>query len=242
MAKKGGSKHIKAIAAPRLWSIQRKSKVFVTKPMPGPHSLETSIPLLVLLRDLLKEVKTVKEAKKVVKAKKVLVDGKIVVDEKRPIGLMDVVSLPSYGKCYRITVDRKGRLKPLEIPKEEENLKILKVVKKMTVDKDRLGLTFHDGSYLELGSEFPVKVGDSVLISLPDRKVLELLPFSVGSTCFVFSGSSSGTVGKIIKIEPSSLRRKSIVEVETEDGKKIATIKDYVIPIGKDNVPRVKML
>lgn len=242
MAKKGGSRHIKAIAAPKLWPIQRKSKIFVAKPTPGPHSLETSIPLLVLLRDILKEVKTIKEAKKVIKAKKVLVDGKAVIDEKRPVGLMDVVSLPSYGKCYRVTVDRKGRLKPIEIPKEEENLKIVKVVKKITTAKDRFGLTFHDGSYLELGSEFPVKVGDSILISLPDRKVVELLPFSVGSICFIFSGSSSGIVGKIIKIEPSSLRRRSIVEVESEDGRKIATIKEYVIPIGKDNTPRVKVL
>jgi small subunit ribosomal protein S4e len=242
MAKKGGSRHIKAIAAPRLWSIQRKSKVFVVKSMPGPHSLEMSIPLLVLLRDLLKEVKTIREAKKVIKTKKVLVDGKAVVDEKRPIGLMDVVSLPSYGKCYRITVDRKGRLKPIEIPKEEENLKIVKVIKKITVGKDKFGLTFHDGSYLELGSEFPVKVGDSVLVSLPDRKAMELLPFSAGSICFVFSGSSSGVIGKIIKIEPSSLKRRSIVEVETEDGKRIATVKDYVIIVGKDNVPKVKVL
>lgn len=242
MAKKGGSKHIKAVAAPRLWPIQRKSKVFVAKPSPGPHSLEASIPLLILLRDMLKEVKTIREAKKVIKAKKILVDGKVVVDEKRPVGLMDVVSLPSYGKCYRITVDRKGRLKPIEIPKEEENLKVVKVVKKITVGKDKLGLTFHDGSYLELGSEFPVKVGDSILVSLPDRKVVELLPFSVGSTCFVFSGSSSGVMGKITKIEPSSLRRRSIVEVETAEGQKVATIKDYVIPVGKDNVSRVKIL
>lgn len=242
MAKKGGSRHIKAIAAPRLWPIQRKSKVFVVKPSPGPHSLETSIPLLILLRDILKEVKTIREAKKVIKAKKVLVDGRVVVDEKRPIGLMDVVSLPAYEKCYRITVDRKGRLKPIEIPKEEENLKVVKVIKKMTVGKDKFGLAFHDGSYLELGSEFPVNVGDSILVSLPDRKVLELLPFSVGSLCFIFSGSSSGVLGKITKIEPSSLRRRSIVEVETEDGRRIATIKDYVIPIGKDNVPKVKVL
>ena len=242
MTKKGGSKHIKAVAAPKLWPIPRKSKVFVVKPRPGPHSLEESIPLLVLLRDLLKEVKTIREAKKVIKSEKVLVDGRVVTDEKRPVGLMDIVSLPSYGKCYRITVGKKGRLKPIEVPKEEENLKIVKVVRKMTVSKDRFGLAFHDGSFFELGSEVSINVGDSILISLPDRNIIELLPFSLGAICLIFSGSSSGTVGKITRIEPSSLRRRSIIEIETQDGQSVATVKDYVIPIGKDNTIRVKIL
>jgi len=233
MAKKGGSRHIKAIAAPKSWPIQRKSKVFVAKPSPGPHSLETSLPLLVILRDFLGEVKNIKEAKKVIKAGKVLVDGKVVKDEKRPIGLMDVISLPDYGKAFRVTVDNKGRLKLIEIPKEEENLKVVKIVGKKSVGKDKLGLCFHDGTYLTVGSELNVKVGDSLLISIPERSIKDVFPLSEGNVCFVTSGSSSGVIGKIKKVQPSSLRRDSIVEVECDDGKVVSTIKEYVLPIGK---------
>ena len=63
MGKKSGSKILKRTMSPTFWQIERKNKRFVTKPSSGPHPSKLSIPLTVLLRDILKLTKTYAETK-----------------------------------------------------------------------------------------------------------------------------------------------------------------------------------
>ncbi|MEM4788723.1 MAG: S4 domain-containing protein, partial [Ignisphaera sp.] len=102
MAKKGGSSHLKRLAAPAFWPILRKEYKWITKPSPGPHLLERCIPLLVLIRDVLKLAENAREAKKIIFDGEVLIDGRVRRDFKFPVGLMDVVSIPKINMYIRI--------------------------------------------------------------------------------------------------------------------------------------------
>ena len=75
MAKRGGTRHLKRHAAPTSWKIRRKKFTWAIKPSPGPHPKERSIPLAVLLRDILGIAENAREAKKIVKAGKIAVTG-----------------------------------------------------------------------------------------------------------------------------------------------------------------------
>ena len=88
------SKHLKRIASPRKWPVSRKTSVWIVKPSSGPHSIENSIPLSIGIRDFLKIAKTSPEARRIIGNGDIFVDGKVTRKYKRPVGLMDVISIP----------------------------------------------------------------------------------------------------------------------------------------------------
>ncbi|MEM1800921.1 MAG: S4 domain-containing protein, partial [Desulfurococcaceae archaeon] len=91
MAKMGGSRHLKALAAPEFWPILRKEYKWTVKPSPGPHPVDRCIPLLILVRDILKYAKTGKEARRLISEGHFAIDGRTVRDYKFPVGIMDII-------------------------------------------------------------------------------------------------------------------------------------------------------
>ncbi len=43
------SKHLKKYAAPTSWPVTRKDRVYITKTMPGPHSIQQSLNIALIL-------------------------------------------------------------------------------------------------------------------------------------------------------------------------------------------------
>ena len=64
-------KHLKRLRVPGFWNVPRKANKWVTRPRPGAHRLLESIPLAVVLRDVLKAAATGGEAKTIVKSRSV---------------------------------------------------------------------------------------------------------------------------------------------------------------------------
>ncbi|MFH1520663.1 MAG: 30S ribosomal protein S4e [Candidatus Micrarchaeota archaeon] len=193
MAKRGGTKHLKRIASPKAIPVHdRKAKTWMTKSIAGPHPKKKAIPLGVLVRDVLKVATTMREAKRILSNRLVEVDGRVRTEEKFPVGLMDVVSFPKISKNFRITVDRKGRLIPTEITKDNAASKICKVIKKHTVSGGKLTYTFHDGKNM-IGDNH-LHVGDSVLVTLPDGKLKNHLKRDIGSRCLIMEGTHAGKI------------------------------------------------
>lgn len=193
MAKRGGTKHLKRIAAPKAVPVtDKKERVWMVQPSAGPHPKKHSIPLAVLLRDVLKVAPTLREVRMVLSGRMVLIDGKARTDEKFPVGLMDVVSFPKSGKSYRIMVDWKGRLVPAEVGKEEASRKILRVVRKHTIRGGKTSLTLHDGR--NMPGDNHVKVGDSLVVSLPKAEMKAHLKRDKGARCLVVEGKHAGSV------------------------------------------------
>jgi small subunit ribosomal protein S4e len=241
LGKKGGSTVLKRKPAPRPWPIHRKEFVWVVKPTPGPHSLESCLPLTLILRDILGVAKTRKEAKLIAAQGKVHVDGKIRRDDKFPTGLMDVISLPDIDKRYRILPSQKGLiLHP--ISKEEASFKLCRIENKRVLKNGHRQLNLHDGSNVlvkvadpKIPQEDVYGTFDTVKLSLPDRQILEHVKMKKGNFAVITGGKNMGRYGKIVEIEEvkAKKRKDAIVTIEDEKGNRYQTILNFVFAIGE---------
>jgi small subunit ribosomal protein S4e len=192
------------------------------KPGPGPHPSRFSLPLALFLREGLGLTSTLAETKKVLAERKVLVDGRVRTGYRFPLGLLDLVTLPSLGTSFLISVDRNGRLFPL--PVQEASSKLCRVEGKRTVRGGKIQLSLHDGKTV-VGDYGEFRVGDAVRISLPDYRVLERIPLQPGSWALVRGGKNVGRAGRIVSVEGGR------VELES-DGERFQAPLEYVIPTG----------
>ncbi len=237
MGKRGGKKHLKRIASPKAVPVHdKKEHVWIVKPSPGPHPEKHALPLGVVVRDILKLARTKKEARKILSGRMVMIDGRVRTDEKFPVGLMDVVSLPKSNRYYRISVDRKGRLVPAEIKKEDASSKILRVVGKHAVRGGKTSLAFHDGRNM-LG-DLHVMVGDSLVVSLPAAKLQKHLKRGADSRCLVMEGKHAGTIVKLKEIIERKGGKPPEALVQAESGEFVTVAKylfvvDEAFKVGK---------
>lgn len=184
MAKKGPKRHLKRLAAPVRWELPRKIHKFTVRPLPGAHPMSESLPLLLIVRDILKYADNAREAKKIIKMGKVLVDGRVRKEEKLPVGLMDVVSLPDANENYRVLFDRKGRIKLK--PTENPDVKLCKIKNKTVIKGGHIQLNLHDGRNIVIKVSDPTKAeedvyktGDTLLISIPEQEIKAHIPLKL---------------------------------------------------------------
>ena len=223
------SKHMKRLAAPRALRIQRKDRVWTTKASPGPHPLKQSIPLLTLVRDYLKLCDLQKEAKRIIAHGEILVDGTKRQNHKFPCGFMDIVSLPTLKKDYRIVFDRKGTLAVVPISTAEAEWKLCRIQHKTVMKNNTIQLNLHDGNNM-IVKKGDYNTGDVLRISLADKKILDVFPFKKGTVSMITGGGHVGQIANIetVEIVPSSKPNLAIMKSDVE----FHTIVDYVFPIG----------
>lgn len=223
------SQHLKRVAAPRSWPITRKTSKWVAKPSPGPHSEEYGMPLIVVLRDLLHVADNAKEIKHILHEGKVLVDGKVRKDHHFPIGLFDVITIPDINAGYRVMIGDDAKFKL--VPVSDANAKLLKIVNKTTVRGGKTQLNFHDGTTMLADNSYHAK--DSIVLSVPEKKIAQHLAYAVGSTVIITGGKHAGTVGKIkeIRIIKSTTPNRITISASTGD---FDTVERYIFVVGKD--------
>ncbi|MBO3800274.1 MAG: 30S ribosomal protein S4e [Candidatus Brockarchaeota archaeon] len=232
MARKGGSKSLKRYAAPTpMQVVSVKEKKFITRPEPGPHRLKLSLPLQVVVRDLLKIAETGREARNIIKRSLILVDGVVRTSHKFPVGLMDVVSIRELDKHYRMLVDSKGRLTPVESSIEESSMKICRINKKYLY-RGKIMLATEDGRTFETYDN-SLNVGGSLLVKIPEGTVVDKAPLAQGYVAYVFSGKHAGSIGVVKSISESSLLRDSTVKIAI-NSREVNTIRDYVMVVGRE--------
>lgn len=240
MGKKGKTARLKRKPAPRFWPIHRKELPWILKPSSGSHSLESCLPLTLVLRDILGVAQTRKESKMILTEGKVLVDGKIIRQDDFPVGLMDVISMPSADKYYRVLPSHKGLvLNP--ISKEEANFKLLRVEDKTTV-KNGVQIALHDGSNMLVkvaDPKKPIEVAygtfDILKVNFADKQVASTLKTKEGNLAVITGGKNVGKSGKIVEIEKTEAkkRRQALVVVEDTQGVRYQTILDFIFSIGE---------
>jgi len=219
--------HIKRYSVPKYWKIGKKGKKFAIAPRAGPHKKEKCIPLLVVIRDLLKLSENAREARKIIKSGEVLVDKKARKDPNYPLGLMDVLEIPSMNKAFRASVDRHG-LFLAGIKPEESKIKLCRIQNKRTLRGGVFQINLHDGR--NISSEKNVyRTNDSLLIELPSQKILKHFRFDKNSPALIISGKNIGVQGKIKEIfDRKTMLESSRVVLQTKDGE-IETVKEYVL-------------
>lgn len=247
MAKMGGSRHLKRLAAPAFWPILRKEYKWVVKPCPGPHPIERSLPLLVLIRDVFGYAETAREARRIIVEGKVWIDGTPRKNYKFPVGLMDVISFPDIDEHYRMVPYPTKYLWPIRIPKDEANLKLVRIENKTTVKGGHIQLNLHDGRNILIRVSNPTKpeedvfkTMDSLLIRVPSQEIVMHIPFEIGSYAVVIGGRNVGRFGKIIEVQKGMGRERTLVTLEDDEGHRFQTILSYVFIVGKDK-PVIKL-
>ena len=216
--------HLKTITAPRQWNVLRKDNVYITRPNPGAHSLEFALSVDTFLKTVLNVTKTKKESKFMLTHQGVKVNGKPKRDVNHQVGFLDIVSLPGDKTHYLCTINNKGLLSHKEVSKLET---IVKVRSKSLQKKGKVQLNTLNGINLLLDPKTAskYKVGDSLLISLPDHKVLEHIPRAKGNTVFVYTGKHAGKKGTIEEIKDKIITIKSGKET-------FETYKEYALVTG----------
>ena len=218
--------HLKRIAAPRTWKLNRKEHKFTLRPNCGAHSLDNGLALGVILRDHLGVVSTMSEAEKLLNNNEILIDGKRKKDRKTIVGLFDRLTISKLGLNYELSLNDKGRLIVSEISPEESSVKILKVIGKTVLPKNKIQLNLYDGK--NIFYDQPVKVGDSVLISLPDLKIKGILPLKEGANVFLVKGKHAGSKGILKSIKDES------AHYVDNDKNEVETSKRYLFVLNKN--------
>ena len=226
MAKKGGTYHTKRLAIAKAIPVSdKKVHKFMMSTAPGPHGRAKAIPLGVLLREILGITKSAHESRKILNTKQVFVDGKARKDERFPIGLMDLVSFPKAHKTYRIEVNKKSQLIPVEV--KSTTSKIGKVIGKHTVRKGKITITLHDGR--NISADNNVRVGDSVVISVPDQKISKVLKFEQGAKCLIVEGKHAGAIATLQEIH--ARKEGSWPEAKLKGAEEFVTVAKYLLVI-----------
>ncbi|MGC8606581.1 MAG: 30S ribosomal protein S4e [Vulcanisaeta sp.] len=229
-------RHLRRYQAPEWWPISTKEAVWAVRPSPGPHSIETSLPLAILIRDVLKYAKTLREARYVIGKGLIRVDGEVRRNYKYPVGLMDVVEIIPTGEVYRMVPHPTKFLWPIPISQEEARYKLCRIENKTVVKGGQIQLNLHDGRNMQLpydeGSKYSTL--DTVLIDLTENKIVDAVKLEVGVLGLIVRGNNVGYYGKITEIIQTYRKRRSSVTIRTDDGKDIRTIIDYLFAVGKD--------
>ncbi|RLG14103.1 MAG: 30S ribosomal protein S4e [Candidatus Nanohalarchaeota archaeon] len=227
--------HLKRITAPDDYRQKKKELKFSTAVCPGPHKAEKSIPLAIVLRDILHYAAIGKEAKRIVSKREILVDAKPRTNHKYGVGFMDIISIPKTGEFFRVVIKDK-KLILSRINKKEADLKICKITGKSKIKKGIVQLHFHDGRNISLDSKDKnvanYKVSDSLAISLPKQEIKQHLPLGKDACVMITEGKNKGIIGTVSLIKQSKGFKPDSYTVKTKDEEHI-TIKPYIFVIGK---------
>lgn len=241
MARMGSRRHLKRLASPDFWPILRKGKKWAVKPSAGPHPISRSIPLLVVVRDILGLAETAREARKVISEGHIKVDGKVRRNYKYPVGLMDVIEIVDTQEYFRVTPVPVKVMALVPIPKEEAGFKICRIENKTTVNGGHLQLNLHDGRNVlirvsdpENPEEDVYRTMGSVRISLPNNELIEYYPLEEGVPVIVIGGRNVGRVAKLISIAEGMRHYRKQVELEDFKGNRFFTTLDKIMVIGRE--------
>ena len=217
-----------------------KARKWIVSPRPGPHKKFGSIPLLIIVRDFLRLADNASEAKKIIKSKEMFVDGKPKLDYRYPVGLFDSIEVPKIDKQFRVVPSKRG-FDLIEISKQDSKQKLCRINGKTMTKNGILQLNLHDGKNIisDKKTKTDYNTGDSLLIELPNQKIIEHLKMDKGMLSIITAGQNRGTIAKIKEIIIRRTREPNKIICE-KNGKDFEAITDYVFVVGKTK-PEIKV-
>lgn len=227
-----GKNHLIRLAAPKIWQIDRKKTKFITKPVPGPHGMQSGMPVNTVLKEILNYAATTKEVKKILNTNEVKIDGVARKDFRFPVGVFDTLEFPSINEQFRILLNKIGHLDLIKIKKEEASVKPSKIVGKTMVN-GKLQLNLYDGKNILVNSG-NYNIGDSVLLSLPDQKITKHLKLDKKASIFLVGGKHTGEIGHVEDIIQNKIIYKD------QKGNLVETSKEYAFVVG-DSKPLITL-
>jgi small subunit ribosomal protein S4e len=216
--------------------IAKKVHKFVYNTMPGPHPKMYSLPLGVVLRDVMKLCDNGREVNFVLQRGDILIDGKPRRHAHFPVGLMDVISIPRIQKYWRVLPKLGGGILMHETTEAESKFKLCQIVDKRYVNGGKLQLNLHDGRNVVIFPEDPnfgaYKTRGTLKIEVPSQKILEYYPMSTNSPALIVRGHNTGIAGTIKDIVKRYGHNASVSRIETAAGSSFNTAYAYTFVVG----------
>jgi len=213
--------YVKIQRIEKFWPVPRKGKTYVAS---ATHNNHDSIPLIIVMRDILKLLKTKKELKKLLNEKIILINGKEIRECSYPVGLFDILSLKSLNKNYKVNLNKTKKMAFEEILDKEINKKTLKILGKKVIGKNKIQLNLMDGR--NILTKENVKIGDSVIYNFKDKKIESIIKMEKGIRGLVTKGKHMGQNGKIEEIVERG--GKLIAKIKTGDEKINVWVKNLI--------------
>ena len=203
--------HLKRQKMPKQWPVVRKGTKFITG---ASHAKTKAIPLVVVLRDILKIVQTKKEARFMLLNGDVKINNKVRKNEKFPVQVFDVVSFDKTKKNYKMEiVNKKFQLK--EIPNSESWEKIVKIIGKKILGKDKVQINLEDGQNFLIKQKFAVN--DSVVVDTRENKIKKILELKEDSKVEIISGKHAGDRGVVRGVEKLTRGKRYLIKLKTRE-------------------------
>jgi small subunit ribosomal protein S4e len=221
---------LKRLAAPGFWPIKRKVSKYSISLKPGPHSNKTSIPLGIVVRDMLHYSETLAETKKILNSRQIKIDNTLRKGYNFPVGLMDVIS--AGNEYYRI-IPSKNTLSLQKISKDESNIKLRQLKNKKDVSKGKTQLNFHDGTNILVSDAAEYRTGDVLVFDIEGKTIKDVIKMEKNSVVVVIQGNNRGTVGKIKEIVVVKGSQPNKVFIKTKD-REIEIPQNYIFVLGKE--------
>ncbi len=231
--------HLSRLAAPRKWPISRKASKWIAKTSPGSHSLKNSIPLVVILRDILKLASNSKNVKYLLSTDQVLVNNRKVKDIKFAVGLLDVVSLPKIKTYYRVILKKQGTFAFIKIPESESNIMLLRIKNKKVISKGKVQLNFNNGWNIIVKKD-DYKTNEVIIFDTKTNTIKSKLVLKSGASVYLVGGKHRGILAKYKSVrEYGTLKKHKIVQVI--DGKtELESSVENIMVIGEAK-PAIKL-
>ncbi|KAG3291438.1 RPS4X [Ictidomys tridecemlineatus] len=232
---RGPKKHLKRVAAPKHWMLDKLTGVFPSCPSTGPHKLKECLPLIIFLRNRLKYALTGDEVKKTCMQRFIKIDGKVRTNITYPTSFMDVISIDKTGENFCLIYDTKGRFAVHQITPEEAKYKL----KIFMGTKGIPHLVTHDAGTIRYPDSL-IKVNGTIQIDLETGKITDFIKFDTGNLCMVTGGANLGRIGVITNRE-RHLGSFDMVHVKNAIGNSFATRLSNIFVIGKGNKPWISL-
>src|SRR3989338_4570809 len=217
-------KHMKRIAAPFAWMVERKAGKFIARPR-GSFSFGAGMPLMTVIKDVLGLVETRKEGKRVLNSRDVFVNGARRKDEKFMVGIMDLLSLKDLGKTYRVLFDTNGVLRLVPVSDSDASVHLCRINGKRIIGKGKVQLSLHDGRSIIGSNDY--RTGDSLVLSTQDTGVKGHVRLESGCYAYLIGGSNVGRMGVVASISGSNV----IIRIGDAS---VEAAKRFVFPVGKE--------
>jgi len=187
--------HWKRQSTPTSWPIKRKGSTYVVKPR---FSVKEGIPILILLRDMLKIAQNRSEVKRIIHLRQILVNERLVTDERNNLLFFDTLNIIPLKEYYRMELSENGKFYLNKIKESEANKKIAKIINKKMLKGKKTQLNLSDGrNFL---SSMKCNINDSVEINLKEGKIEKCLPLKEKERVVIFAGKHIGKRGEIEKL------------------------------------------
>mmetsp|Transcript_15664 Transcript_15664/g.32225 ORF Transcript_15664/g.32225 Transcript_15664/m.32225 type:complete len:229 (+) Transcript_15664:93-779(+) len=213
--------------------LNKMGGIWAPNPKSGPHKKNESFPLILILRNKLKNALNNREVTQILQQKIIKIDGKIRIEKTYPTGIMDVISIERTKENFRILYDTNGRFILHRIEKKESLFKICKVEKQLKGKKGIPFIVTHDGRTIRYPDP-SIKVHDSIIFNLSERKIIDFIKFNIGALSLVIGGKNIGRIG-IILYKEHHKGSIEIVRIKDINGLEFATKISNVFIIGKGN-------